>query len=87
MMYVKVIHVTKHRVRYSYVRICNRVKKGLSCRKQEIVVANLGRLDDVKESVNILISGLERIRALNLSVQRVSGKEIRYGQITNVRKG
>ncbi len=63
-MYIKVITVKVKRKRYKYVRVVDTRYVDGSYSKKEIVIASLGKLQDVKASISTLQDGLNRLNDL-----------------------
>ena len=61
-MYIKVITVKVKRRRYKYVKVMDTQYTDNSWRKKEVVIATLGKLEDVQISRQTLIDGLNRLK-------------------------
>ena len=61
-MYIKVITVKVKRKRYKYVKVMETRNVDGSYRNKEVTGATLGKLEDVRNSIYTLLSGLNRIK-------------------------
>jgi len=61
-MYIKVITVKVKRKRYKYVKVMETRNVDGSYRNKEVIIATLGKLEDVEASIHTLLDGLNRIK-------------------------